>query len=357
MIAAGGTGGHLFPAQALAKHLKQNHPDIDILFIGGNLSTNPFFQKNNFVFKEISTSSFSLKKPWQIAKLLKGFFQSWKHISYFRPDYIIGFGSHYCMPVLAAALVKKSPYILHEQNSIPGKVNRLFSHSSTLTAITFPQSEQYFACKTKIVEFPMWNSHPAQSASEAKKYYGLDLEKKTLLIFGGSQGARYINQLLLQATPLLSKMPIAWQILHFTGKNADPAQYRIAYEKFNIPHVVKEFEERMDIAWQAADFAITRAGAASIAELIHFEVPSLLIPFPQATDDHQKHNGNYVKDKVRGAILKEQSDLNAEILCQLLSDLFVDPSLISQLQANITLYKKTITKEKLEKIILDVLYD
>lgn len=307
LICAGGTGGHIFPAIALAEKLGTNRPDIDFCFIGGRLETNRFFPKTEYPFYSISCSSLSFSKPWQLPlaglHILKGLKQSRTMIKEYQPDLIVAFGSYYTFPTLLAARMAKIPYILHESNRIPGKVNRLMASGAVATALHFPDVE--IKGTKAIVSMPLRNGcrKGLVSREQAAAYYGLDPLKKTLLILGGSQGARMLNKVVEE-----SQFPFE-QVIHLTGSHSK--------ETIN-GKVVKEFEPQMSYALTLADAAICRAGASTIAELIEFELPSVLVPYPQAAENHQEANALFFKEVVGGGeVLLErnldQGSLNAAL--------------------------------------------
>lgn len=250
-------------------------------------------------------------------KLFKGIRQSQKIIRKFDPDLVVGFGSFFTLPLLVAAHLEKIPIILHEQNAIPGKVNRLFSNYAAATAITFPATRDYLKRKAKKqaveVLFPS-REKPNTTLEHAWNYFGLEPHENrpTLLIFGGSQGAVKLNHLILETLPLLPPV----QVLHFTGNEARAEEARTVYEKCLIPACVKAFEPRMDLAMQIADCAITRAGAATISELIEYELPSLLIPYPYATENHQEINGSHFVSIVKGGKMYKEEELKAPLLAE-----------------------------------------
>jgi UDP-N-acetylglucosamine--N-acetylmuramyl-(pentapeptide) pyrophosphoryl-undecaprenol N-acetylglucosamine transferase len=301
ILSAGGTGGHLFPAQALARQLVSNY---DLLFVAGGLATSFYFDRKKYAFQEIPTATFALNRPLEILqggkKIYQGMRKSLRILDEFDPDLVIGFGSYFTLPLLLASLKKKIPFILHEQNAIPGKVNRYFSRFAQLTAVTFPDSIGFLKGKIQEVRYPLKSYDPI-SKKEALDYYGrLHEGKKTLLVFGGSQGGRGINQLFLEAISFLDG---SFQILHFTGKHDNGENICKTYAKSGIVAVVKSFEEKMEYAWALADFAITRAGAGTIAELVEFEKPALLVPFPYASENHQVKNGQFFTEKVQGGTM------------------------------------------------------
>jgi UDP-N-acetylglucosamine--N-acetylmuramyl-(pentapeptide) pyrophosphoryl-undecaprenol N-acetylglucosamine transferase len=348
LLSAGGTGGHLFPAQAIADKIRD---ECTILFVGKLLSQNRYFDQKKYPFKEISAATFSSKSPWKLLKasfqIVVGVFQSLKIIREFQPDYVIGFGSFFTLPLLIAALIKRVPIILHEQNSVPGKVNRLFSPYAKLSAITFPLTAKLMKGKTQMVEFPSRFELKKIDRAEALGYFGLKEDKQTLLVFGGSQGGKGLNELVQQMAVGLAKEKI--QILHFAGNKEAARAALETYQKLSIDFCVKEFETRMNAAWSIADLAITRAGAATIAELIAWQVPAILIPFPFATEDHQAKNGDFFVSTVKGGeMFIEKNATSAKLLASLQS--LLEGSL-QEKKENIRRYKETNDYPKLEEII------
>lgn len=310
LICAGGTGGHIFPAIALVEELKHLDSSLDILFAGGKLDTNPFFSKQLYPYRSISCSPLPFSQPWKLPQaswqIVKGIRQSQAIIHNYRPDLIVGFGSYYTLPVLAAARLEKVPYILHEANSIPGKVNRLMASRAILTATHFPDVK--VRGKTLQVSMPLREGCRKGDVSRAAAaaYYDLDPNKKTLLILGGSQGARAINDVVSK-----TEFPFE-QIIHLTGKTlAHPISGR----------VIKDFEPEMQHALTLADAAVCRAGAGTIAELIEFDIPAVLIPYPQASENHQETNANFFSQKVGGGVVLLEKAFNPLTLIDALQSL------------------------------------
>ena len=287
LLSAGGTGGHIFPAVALANELKSQH-DCSILFTAGMLSKNPYFPREEFAFKDVSCSSKLLKGAYLNSK---GVIESIRIINDYKPDAVVGFGSYYTLPTLAAATLLRVPILLHEANSIPGRINRFFSPFAKKTWVSFSEAKNKLTGLVELCKMPLRAELKKGliSKEEASSYFNLDARLPTLLIFGGSQGAKRINHLFSES--LLNQLQNI-QIMHFTGSAIDEELFSNRYRARGIRHYVKSFEKRMDLAWIAADMAITRAGASSLAEQWEFEVPGILIPYPEATDNHQDFNAN-----------------------------------------------------------------
>lgn len=322
MIATGGTGGHIFPAVALAQQLVREDPECQVMFIGGGLAENRFFDKALYNFQSVSCGSFISKSPhkvmWSLGKITRGVWQSQKIIKEFAPDVIVGFGSFYSFPPLVAARLLSIPLVLHEANSIPGKTTRLMSRWATTTGVHFPETLHLLQGHIVEVGMPLRSGYRKGSTTleEARAYFGLDAKRMTILIFGGSQGSRSINEAVTEALCRLSGLP--FQVIHIVGDMCSEKKIAVNYEKYGIDACVKRYETRMDMAWQAADCVIARAGAGTIAELVEFEVPAILIPYPYAADDHQDHNANFVEATVGGGVKFLEKEVSVDRLVETL---------------------------------------
>lgn len=299
LFAVGGTGGHLFPAQALARELEG---ECEVLFGGGKLTTNPFFEKEQFSHKEVRGSSPFRGNPLKAAyELSRGVGESLKILSEFSPDLLIGFGSFYSFPLLAAARIKKTPYLLVESNVLPGKVNRLFSSKALLSAIQFEEAAPHLKGKPILAKMPLWSRGEGEkSKQEARAHFGLDPDLFTLLVLGGSQGAESINKAVASL-----ELAFPYQVIHLCGKEGTLKEQ---YEEKGIRAAVKPFEKEIHLAYQAADLTICRAGAGTLTELLAFEVPAILIPWPGASEDHQLKNARSFA-KWGGAHLLQEGDI------------------------------------------------
>jgi UDP-N-acetylglucosamine--N-acetylmuramyl-(pentapeptide) pyrophosphoryl-undecaprenol N-acetylglucosamine transferase len=336
VLSAGGTGGHLFPAQSLARDLS----NWEVLFAAGELKSNRFFDRESFSFEEVDCATFSFTQPLKILKgccrILKGVRQCQHILRCFNPDLVVGFGSFFTLPVLTAALIEKVPIILHEQNAVLGKVNRLFASFAHKTTITFPKTRDYLKGKAlkKSVEviFPL-RKLSTFNQEECWKYFDLEPSKPTLLVFGGSQGATRLNTLVLDAMTQLKN----YQVLHFTGNDARSAEAKKRYQDLHIPACVKSFEPFMDRAMRIADYAVTRAGASTIAELIEYELPALLIPYPHATDNHQEKNGAHFVSLVKAGKMYKENELGPALLAE---TILQQLPCLQAMKKNIASYKK-----------------
>jgi UDP-N-acetylglucosamine--N-acetylmuramyl-(pentapeptide) pyrophosphoryl-undecaprenol N-acetylglucosamine transferase len=351
LIATGGTGGHIFPAQALAIELLEKN--YELLFAGGGLDTNRYFNRSRFSYAQISSATPFKGNPFKsLYRIGKGIRQSLQLIDTFQPQLVIGFGSFYSFPVLAAARWRKIPIILFEPNAIPGKVNRLVSKWALLSAVQFSEAGRMLAGDIIEVKMPVGERKKLE-AGAARNYFYLDLEKFTFLVFGGSQGSESINRLFSE-TILKMIAPSAFQVIHITGKTHSAELIRCQYERAGIRACVKAFEERMDLAWSASDAVIGRSGAASVAELIKYEVPGILVPFPQAADDHQTKNALFIEKTVGGAITCPESSLTVERLKPLLEQLLI-PAQLLKMKTAISSFKQDHRKKELCTVICDII--
>ena len=321
ILAVGGTGGHLFPAQALAEELREKDPCIQILFAGAHLDANRFLDKNRFAFQEIASATpFRRRRLSSCFVLLKGLIESLKLLRSKKPDLVVGFGSYHSFPVLLAAKLLAIPFILFEADTIPGKVNRFFSRYARFTAVHFPKAAAHL--KGKSVPVIMPNRHCSMPDSidreTARAMLGLSPHCFTLLVFGGSQGAKGINQHVLACLPKLKQLSFPMQLIHITGNKEMAEQIQTVCETLGIACYARDFETRMPIVWKASSLALCRCGASTLAEMVHFEVPGIVVPYPHASDAHQQKNAEFLENVIQGGICLLEEELSADKLCALL---------------------------------------
>lgn len=328
VITVGGTGGHVYPAMALAKQLIK--ANIDVVFVGGGLKQNRYFDKEQFAFLEVSCGSLSFSKPLtslrNLGRIVKGIWSSLKFFKKHKPNLVIGFGSYHTFPTLIAAKPARIPIILHEANRIPGRVNRLFSPIVKFTGVHFSDTAKMLKGKAIEIPIPLREGYHLGTVSkqEAKKSYGLDESLPALLVFGGSLGAQSLNTLVTGAVKHLpGTIRKQFQIIHIAGTEAQADSLTKTYAELQIKACVKAFEKRMDIAWQAADLLISRAGAGTIAEATEFEVPGIFIPYPEAMDNHQESHADYMAEVIQGGIKGREKELTCERLAELMETLLI----------------------------------
>jgi UDP-N-acetylglucosamine--N-acetylmuramyl-(pentapeptide) pyrophosphoryl-undecaprenol N-acetylglucosamine transferase len=353
ILSGGGTGGHIYPAIAIANELKSRFPDAEFLFVGA---------QDKMEMQKVPQSGYAIEGLWIAGlqrkltlqnamfplKLVNSLWKSRKIIKKFKPDVVIGTGGFASGPLLQVANSLNIPTVIQEQNSYPGITNKLLSKKANAICIAYENLERFFP-KDKIV----FTGNPVRQdildidskRSEALSYFNLDENKKTLLIIGGSLGARRINQLIAKEIDFLrnNNLQIFWQC-----GNLYMADYKHFSEIENVQ--VVSFIDRMDLIYAAADFVISRAGASSVSELCLVGKPTIFIPSPNVAEDHQTKNAKAIVDK-NGALLIKESELD-EKFESVFNKLIHDENLQQSLSENMKkLAKPNATKDIVEQIV------
>ncbi|RYY63569.1 MAG: undecaprenyldiphospho-muramoylpentapeptide beta-N-acetylglucosaminyltransferase [Chitinophagaceae bacterium] len=323
IIAGGGTGGHIFPALAIANALKQLEPTVEILFVGarGKMEMEKVPQAG-YPIKGLDIAGFNrsslLKNIWLPFKLVKSFFQVRSIVRDFAPDAVIGVGGYSSFPVLRYAQAKGIPTFLHESNSFAGKSNMLLGKKATRVFVAATGMEQFFpADKLEVVGNPIRPGIVKTAAvpkSEALRFFGLQEGRVTVLAVGGSLGARSINEALASRLDALVSAGI--QLIWQTGKT-DAARWREAAD--GKPGIwVGDFITHMEQAYAAADIVVSRAGAMAVAELCVVAKPVLFVPYPHAAEDHQTANARHLVEQ-NAALMIADSEAKNKIVPELLA--------------------------------------
>ncbi len=291
VVAGGGTGGHLFPAIAVVEELKLMMPEIDVLFMGTKKRMeSEILPKLGYRYKGTSIKGLPRKVGVNILSfvisLIVAIYQSFFELIKFRPNVALGTGSYISFPPLFAAKVLGSKIFLVESNSYPGLATKVLFPFAQEIYITFEQTKKYFKDTSKFVVTgtPIRRKLTDTNRLEAANYFNLSPEIKTIVVLGGSLGAKNINEKLVKIYKRLSeKYQIIWQ----TGK-VDYDIYKDLKRNENV--VILPFIDRMEYAYAMSDLLISRSGASTIAEIIENGIPSILIPSPNVTENHQYHN-------------------------------------------------------------------
>lgn len=300
-FAAGGTGGHMVPACIVALQLRDA---CDLFFSGVGLSHHRDRLESQKLpyYTLLGGAPFHrnlIRSLKNMALLLLGTWQCCRIYRKEKPNLVVGFGSFHSFPALLAAFLCRIPIILFESNIKKGIVNKFFSKWAILSTGVFTEVHTLAKREFRQVGLPI--HRPFGISSEiAREYFGLEKNRATLLITGGSLGALAINQMIGSILPALQGSEM--QIIHLVGATEDIVDLRQKYEDAQIPVALKRFEEKMYFAWEAADIAICRAGAATLSELIEFEVPAIVIPYQFSSRAHQISNARYFSDVVKGGI-------------------------------------------------------
>lgn len=318
IIAGGGTGGHIFPAVAIANALKAMDATTEILFVGANGKMEmEKVPKEGYKIIGLDIVGFNR------SNLLKNIFLPWKLwksrqaamgiIKEFNPDVVVGVGGFASFPMLNAAQAKSIPTLIQEQNSYAGKTNKILAQKAKAVCVAYDNMDQFFP-KEKIIKtgnpVRILISKQQVSKAEAAAFFDVNLVQPTLLIVGGSLGARSINEAV--ALHMDAIVAMGFQVIWQTGKSF--VQEAKAIEA-RYPKQVKSFEfiYEMDKAYAACDMIISRAGALAIAEICIVAKPTIFVPYPYAAEDHQTSNARALVDKNAAAMIKD-SDVKEQLL-------------------------------------------
>jgi len=322
IISGGGTGGHIFPAISIANSVKKLNPEAQILFVGalGKMEMEKV-PAAGYEIVGLPVAGFHRKLTLRNLafpfKLLASMLKARKVIKQFKPDVAVGVGGYASGPVLRIASQMGIPSLLQEQNSFPGVTNRILAKKAAKICVAYDQMDRYFPHdKLMLTGNPVRNDLLSDLTREqAHEFWNLDAGKKTILVIGGSLGARSINNGLIQQ---IENLPADIQMIWQTGK------FYFEEMKAKLPQSVKDrvivtdFISRMDMAFSAADLVVSRAGASSISELAILGKPSLFVPSPNVSEDHQTKNAMalvnvnaayLLKDSLVNDLIKEASSL------------------------------------------------
>ncbi|HEX9687597.1 MAG TPA: undecaprenyldiphospho-muramoylpentapeptide beta-N-acetylglucosaminyltransferase [Thermoanaerobaculia bacterium] len=319
VIAAGGTGGHIFPGIALAREIRARRPKAEVLFVGsGHGLERELVPQAGFRLELIRASGFAGKrmtaKLRSLAQLPAGFFQARRVLSRRRPRAVAGVGGYVSVPVVAAARSLNVPTLIHESNAFPGVANRLLNRFATRTAVGVAAANSHLARPGVVTGTPVrqefFQVPPIDPAGGTRR----------LLVFGGSQGSRILNRAMVEAAPLLADDQI--EVIHQTGEK-EFEEVRAGYGALPGSRKLAPFLPRIheELAW--ADLVLSRAGSQTLAELAAAGRPAILVPFGSATHGHQTENANLFA-RAGAAVVIEEGSLTGERLAEAVRDVFWD---------------------------------
>ena len=367
LISGGGTGGHIFPAISIANALRQAEPDCEILFVGANRRMEmDRIPEAGYDIVGLDIYGIERRKIWKNVKVLYGFLKSYlkarKIVRRFAPDVAIGVGGYVSAAAMRAAASLGVPVVLQEQNSFAGITNKFLARRANKICVAYDGMERFFD-KSKIV----FTGNPVRQnilsrdfeIDEAYRYFRLDPSKKTLLIVGGSLGARTINDSIMAHIKelLQSDIQVIWQTgkyyfsnikEHIQGLYPNATDSNPLYFN-NI--FVSDFISKMDYAYAIADAVISRAGASSISELCLLGKPSILVPSPNVSENHQYHNAMSLANK-NAAIVVEDHNAKQTLVEQAVS-LIADDKRLAELSCNIKQLAANNSAEAIAAVILE----
>lgn len=352
MISGGGTGGHIFPAISIANAIKAAYPDTEFLFVGAlgrmemekvpaagypilGLPVRGFDRKN------------MLKNVGVMKDLALSLAKAYKAIKAFKPDVVVGVGGYASGPTLRMASMLGIPTVIQEQNSYAGVTNKLLAPKASAICVAYDKMERYFP-KDKIIQTgnPVRQDleAPASMRDEAFRYFNLNPDKKTILVVGGSLGARTINESIEKGLDHFDKHNI--QVIWQTGKSYAETNKVVSDFICRMP-----FISRMDLAYLAADLVISRAGASSISELCLLQKPVVLVPSPNVAEDHQTKNALALSEK-DAAVLVKDVDARTSLVDTAIR-LVNNPAKLKTLKENIAKLAYHNSADKIAQIVVE----
>jgi UDP-N-acetylglucosamine--N-acetylmuramyl-(pentapeptide) pyrophosphoryl-undecaprenol N-acetylglucosamine transferase len=330
IIAGGGTGGHLFPGIAVAREIQRRHRDCEILFVGAAQGLESrLVPQEGFALRTLPAGSMKgigwMGRVRNMAATIKGILGAMQILNQFRPSVVVGVGGYASFPMLAAAVAKRYPKVIMEQNALPGLANRMLSRWVTYAAVTEPQTAAYFGSRAVVTGNPI---RPQFKEIGPKPHH----PPFQVLVFGGSQGAQSINKAVKESLPFLLDMKDSLRFTHQTGEK-QAAEIRQAYAAAGFDADVRAFFNDFHRQYAAADLIVSRSGATTIAEIKAAGRAAILIPLPTAADDHQRKNAeSMVQD--HSAVMILNSDLTGERLASEIRLLLSDTARLQQLEEN-----------------------
>ncbi len=356
VISGGGTGGHIFPAIAIADALKRRNPDTEILFIGA---------KGRMEMERVPKAGYPIEGLWISGlqldksivslpfKLISSLYNAHKILKRFKPDVVIGVGGFASGPTLKAANWLHIPTVIQEQNSYPGKTNRNVGSKARAICVAYEAMDQWFPKdRIHLTGNPLRANIKAEGTrEEAADFFGMDSQKPVALLIGGSQGALGINKGISAQLEVLKQKDIQliWQTGKSYFKQAQDEVNRLGMEDQVKPTV---FIERMDLAYSLADIVISRAGAMSISELALVQKPVIFVPLPTAAQDHQTKNAQRLVD-ASAALLVKNDETETQLIPSLIA-LAADTKKQATMRENIGAFAHPNAADDIVDIILDI---
>lgn len=366
-LTGGGTGGHLFPLIAVAKELKnisleRGLYDTEIRFYGPKTTDESLYAAladENIKFEPVMSGKmrryFSLQNPIDLIKFIIGIFQAQWKLFRFMPNVIFSKGGYGSLPIVIVGWMFGIPIIIHESDSIPGLVNKISSRFAKRIAIAFPSAAKYFQdSKVAILGNPTREDLMTGSAEEAKTILKLKGDKNLILIIGGSQGARAINDLAMTS---LDDLLLRYEIILICGEKNyrdlfNESEARLKQGQKEYFHLFPFLKSELKHALTAASLIVSRAGAGSIFEIAYLGKPSILIPLPNSAQDHQLENA-YEYSKFGGAIVIEQQNMTPHLFLDNINRILGDENLFRQMSENAL---KFFTPQAARKIAEEIFY-
>jgi len=362
VLTGGASGGHLTPLAVVARKIKEKRPDADFVFIGpsGKLE-DEIIGKENIAMRSIMVGKmrryFSFQNIVDFFKVPIGFIQSLIYLYVYMPDAVFSKGGHASFPVVVAAWLYRIPVFIHESDARPGVANSMLGKFADRIAITYPESEKYFfSSKTVLIGTPVRDDINKGNAAAAREKYNLLESKKTIFVWGGSQGARNINNKILNILPDLMHR---YQVIHQTGignfeevkQKAGELGYKAGYGGYiALPFIGEDLKD----IFAVSDLIISRAGSTSISEIAANGKPSIIIPLETSANGHQRMNA-YALAEVGACVVLEEDNLGNHLLLKNIDDLLENDEIRNKISKNIVSFYHPDAAEKIAEGILGMI--
>ena len=356
----------MYPGLALAAALQEIRENAEILYVGtatGLEST--LVPQAGYAFRAIEARGLPRKPSFKAVVTFlsagRGTIEATGLLRRFKPDVVVGMGAYVSLPVVGAAVLRKIPTVIHEQNAVPGLVNRVLGRAATVVAVSYPDMGSYFP-PGKRIEFtgnPIRGEILSSGRQEAMEAFNLDESRRVLLVFGGSRGAQRINDAIVEAYD-------AWrhyenlQIIHATGKmnyeSIKKAITKIRSPKDVLLYNAYPYIESMGLAYAGADLLICRSGATTIAEITARGLPAILIPYPYATDNHQEKNARQLENSGAARVILDR-DVTGESIYEAVNALTVDDNVLSGMTEASKRFGRPDAAKGLAKLVIEIAED
>lgn len=353
LIACGGTGGHLFPGIAIAEQLISRGRKVILLISEKQIDQIASQPYSHLRFEQLP--GVAAPKPWSpkmfpfLMKLRQAVKRTRQLIKEIDADTVIGMGGFTSTAPLIAAKMSKCVGMVHEANAIPGRANKLNAKIAKFALCGWSACEPHFpAKKVKVVGTPVRSSlYKLPDQAAARQHFGLEKDRFTLMVMGGSQGARGINEAVVEMLQFFE--PELIQMLHITGQD-DFKEVSAGYAKTEIRSHVVPFTNEIDQAYAACDLAVCRSGASSLTEMSVVGLPGILVPYPHATDDHQNRNADVFVDG-DACVVIQQADLSAEVLARTIAEIGTNPDRLKEMGENMKKLAPENAARKIRKLV------
>lgn len=351
IISGGGTAGHIHPALAVGKKLRERDPENSLTFVGSSRSLEKqimaYYNAHFIPLKIEGIKGMGLKTLPSLLLLPLAFLKSLIILLRIKPHLVLGVGGYSSGPIVLLASLLKIPTLILEQNLRPGLTNRLLCRWVSKAVVSFEGSLPYFGDKGVFIGNPVREEFYTLSPKERNSHL-------TLLIFGGSQGSHFLNQGMVHSLPLLKKNRDQLKIFHQTGEK-DLERVKQSYQKAGFEEVtIAPYFLNMAEYFQKADLVISRAGASTIAELIAAQKASLLVPFSQATDDHQVLNAREL-EKANGAEVITEDRFSPETFSEKITGFIDNKEKIKKMEKNLAPLKKTRVADRIADLCFELM--